>query len=600
MCGIVGLVSAGNDNILPLLVKCLKRLEYRGYDSAGFAFIDSDSGRIIVVKDRGKIDEVVARYGIVERYAARVGIAHTRWATHGPPSKVNAHPHVDCGGTIAIVHNGIINNYLELRRKLAEKGHKFRSDTDTEVIAHLLEDLLDENSDMLGAIRKAMNILRGSYAVVVLSTRDPSRLYFMKRVSPLIVGVAPSVSIVASDIPSIIEITRRVLVLHDGEYGFIEPGRVYVEHDGRPIDASQRFRTITWSVSDIEKAGYPHYMLKEIMEQPRALYETYLGVLSDPALHKAVDLIDEARTVFVTGAGTSFHAGLAFQYYMYRYAGRPVLTFIASEFYVYSNAAGQDDVLIAISQSGETIDTLTALRSFKQRGARVIAVSNVVESAIPRESDVKLYTRAGPEIGVAATKTYLTQVLVLQALVSQMTGDGFIKLLGDAHRVTARSLAKFQVFIDRLARKLYRKEHIYVLGRGLGAFMAYEGALKIKEVSYIHAEAYPAGESKHGPIALVEPGFPVIFIGTPPSELVEKIAANIEEMSARGAVTILIGTQQYRDVDADYKIILDVDDDILAPYAIMPLLQLLAYRLAVLRGYDPDKPRNLAKTVTVE
>lgn len=599
MCGIVGLVSDGNENILPLLVRCLKRLEYRGYDSAGFAFIDSSTRRIIVIKDKGKIDDVVARYKLTS-YSARIGIAHTRWATHGSPSKLNAHPHLDCTSSIAIVHNGIINNYLELRRELQAKGHRFISDTDTEVIAHLLEELIGDGMSILAAVRKAMNILKGSYAVVILTTNSPGRLYFMKRVSPLIIGLSPHVSIVASDIPSILEITRRILVLHDGEYGYIEPGRIHVEKDGELVNTTTRFRTVTWSVSDIEKAGYPHYMLKEIMEQPRALYETYLGILSDPVIEKAAELLRSSRHVYVTGAGTSFHAGLAFQYYMYSYASKPVLPFIASEYYVFEHAAGEGDALIAISQSGETIDTLTALRAFRKRGVKVVAVSNVIDSAIPRESDISLYTRAGPEIGVAATKTYLTQVLLLQCLVSRVSGEGFEKELEKAHRVTARTLARFQVFIDKLSRKLYRKSNIYVLGRGLGAYMAYEGALKIKEVSYIHAEAYPAGESKHGPIALVEPGFPVIFIGTPPDSLVDKIAANIEEMGARGALTILIGTRQYGDIDADYKIIVDVDDDLLAPYAIMPLLQLLAYRLAVLRGYDPDKPRNLAKTVTVE
>ncbi|HIP85350.1 MAG TPA: isomerizing glutamine--fructose-6-phosphate transaminase, partial [Pyrodictium sp.] len=379
---------------------------------------------------------------------------------------------------------------------------------------------------------------------------------------------------------------------------------------GKVVNWRPRIHVVGWSVTDIEKAGYPHFMLKEIMEQPRALYDTYSGALADENIVKAAKLIIESNKIFITGAGTSYHAGLTATYYFARIANQLPYTFISSEADLYADLASEETVLIAISQSGETIDTLKAVRLFKERGAKIIAISNVIGSAIPREADVTVYTRAGPEIGVAATKTYLTQILILQyiaistgllkGLYTENDAKEYIKLLGQAPKAVEQSLQRASPHINRLAMRLHREEHMYILGRLLGAFLALEAALKIKEVSYIHAEAYPAGESKHGPIALVQKGFPTIFIGTPPVQIVEKIASNIEEMMSRGAFTILIGLNCYEDVKADFRLLLGPCNEYLAPYYIMPPLQLLAYRLAVLRGYDPDKPRNLAKTVTVE
>jgi len=607
MCGIVGIVS-NNVNIVPLLVRSLKRLEYRGYDSAGFAFIVE--GGIAVLKDKGYIDHVVRKYDVLSLHS-NIGIAHTRWATHGQPNKTNAHPHIDCKGLIAVVHNGIISNYAELKQQLEEKGHTFRSETDTEVIAHLIEEyIVNERLTPLQALYRLVKVLKGTYAIAVLYTKMPNRIYFAKNVSPLILAVSPTYGILASDIPSLVEYSRKVVVVEDGEYGFVEPGNIALYREGKPVNWRPRIHVVSWSVADIEKAGYPHFMLKEIMEQPRALYDTYSGVLADENVVKAAKLIVESDKVFVTGAGTSYHAGLTAAYYFAKMAKQLPYTFISSEADLYADLASEETVLIAISQSGETIDTLKAVRLFKERGAKVIAISNVIGSAIPREADVTVYTRAGPEIGVAATKTYLTQILVLQHIVfhvgflkglyTESEVRDYIRLLGQAPKAVEQSLQRASPHINRLATRLHKEEHMYILGRLLGAFLALEAALKVKEVSYIHAEAYPAGESKHGPIALVQQGFPTIFIGTPPAHIVERIASNIEEMMSRGAFTVLVGLNCYEDVKADFKLLLGPCDEHLAPYYIMPPLQLLAYRLAVLRGYDPDKPRNLAKTVTVE
>jgi glucosamine--fructose-6-phosphate aminotransferase (isomerizing) len=613
MCGIVGITADGSivGNIARMLVDSLKRLEYRGYDSAGFALLECNTGRLVVLKDKGRIDQVVTAYN-VEGYCAHVGIAHTRWATHGPPNQQNAHPHIDCKGNIAVVHNGIIKNFAELKELLIEKGHKFRSETDTEVIAHLLEEYYEKTNDGLEALRSLVKVIEGAYAIAFIIASEPNRIYFARMVSPLIIGLGNGFNMVSSDIPSIIPYTRQVVVLNDGEYGFIEPYRVYIEKDGKPVEWRGRVITVRWSVEDAEKAGYPHYMLKEIMEQPRVLYETYTGLLSSRELEDSAALLAKARSIFVTGAGTSFHAGLVFSYFMARIARRPVIAFIASEYTTYAMSGAEDSVLVAISQSGETIDTLQAVRAFRKVGAKIIAVSNVLGSTIPREADVAVYTRAGPEIGVAATKTFLTQVLALTALAARTaveTGQlteqeykGIMRELSSAGRAAERAINVSVRIIDKLAPELKHSKNMYVLSRGLGVPLAYEGALKIKEVSYIHAEAYPAGESKHGPIALVEPGFPVIFLGVPPEdELLEKIQGNVMEMKARGANTIVIGTTPYSKLEG-VNLFIDVGnvDEILAPYAITPPLQLLAYKLAVILGRDPDKPRNLAKTVTVE
>ena len=612
MCGIVGITADPeiHGNIVPSLVRSLKLLEYRGYDSAGFAFIECGTGKLIVLKDKGRIDEVVSKYSVESRCAS-TGIAHTRWATHGAPSRENAHPHLDCKGRVAVVHNGIIKNFAELRSELTRRGHVFRSETDTEVIAHLFEEEYEQTRDGMEAFRRVIQRIEGAYAIALVHTGEPSRIYYARNVSPLLIGLGNAFNAVSSDIPSLLPMTRRIVALRDGEYGYIEPYKVYIEYDGRPVEWRQRVTTITWSIDAAEKGGYPHHMLKEIMEQPRVLYETYTGLLSSSEVREAAELITSRDKVFVTGAGTSFHAGLMFSYYAASLARRLVTPFIASEYESYQHLADEETVIIAVSQSGETIDTLQALRAFKKQGARVIAVSNVIASTIPRESDAVIYTRAGPEIGVAATKTFLTQVLALTLLaVSIARAEGVIDAreageavaqLGDAGRVAARSLELSSRHVDRLVQALRDKQSLYILGRGPSVPLAYEAALKVKEVSYIHAEAYPAGESKHGPIALVEPGFPVIFLAGDEGRLREKLQGNIMEMKARGAFTTLVGPSSYSGLrGVDMYMDLGEYNELLAPYAVTPPMQLLAYRLAVSLGRDPDKPRNLAKTVTVE
>ncbi len=613
MCGIVG-VTADPDqvpNVMPMLVQGLKRLEYRGYDSAGFAFIECGSQKLLVFKNKGRIDDVVRSYG-VSTYCAISGIAHTRWATHGAPNQVNAHPHLDCNKKIAIVHNGIIKNFAELREWLVEQGHRFESDTDTEVIAHLLEHFSREERDFFSAFKKALRMLEGAYAIAVLHEDEPLRIYFARNISPLLIGLGIGFNMLSSDIPSMLPYTRRFIVLNDGEYGYIEPYRVHIEKEGRSIDWRARITTITWSLEDAEKGGYPHYMLKEIMEQPRVLYETYMGLLSSREVEDAAKILADTDKIFITGAGTSYHASLVFTYYLSLLARELAIPFIASEYSTYSRLSGSDSALIVVSQSGETIDSLQALRAFKKKGAKIIAVSNVIGSTIPRESDKTIYTRAGPEIGVAATKTFLTQVLALtflslrlgliRGVLTQSEYKDLVNELKRAGEAASVSIEKSSRIIERLVIGLKKSNSMYILGRELGVPLAYEGALKVKEVSYIHAEAYPAGESKHGPIALVEPGFPVIFVATPPAEhLFEKLQGNIMEMKARGASTILFGVDGYEDVKgADIVVTVGPWGEVLAPYALTPPLQLLAYRLAVALGRDPDKPRNLAKTVTVE
>ncbi len=610
MCGIIGVTVKPpcGDNAVPLAVDGLRRLEYRGYDSAGVALVECSNGCALrVYKARGKVEEVLKRFSITSKRSPTV-IAHTRWATHGPPSDVNAHPHTDCAGDIAVVHNGIIKNYLKLKAELVERGHVFRSETDTEVLAHLVEEEVRRGASILEALERLIEVVEGSFAIALLYAREPWRIYFARRESPLYATVTECTAAVSSDVPSLLHISRLIIPIEDDEYGFIEPGRLEIYARGRRrIDWSSRVKHVTWSVEEASKGGYRHYMLKEIMEQPRALYETLAGIVEDPSLEKAVEALLSARRIYVTGAGTSYHAGLVFKHFMMKWARMPVIDYIASEHWEYDSVISEGDAVIAISQSGETIDTLQAVKEAQSRGARIIGVTNVLGSTLSRIADITLYTRAGPEIGVAATKTYLTQVLVLQVLAAtyayktgSMTRTEYeqvIARLWDA-RNAARTAETHSSMVESLARILIRGKSIYVLGRGLGAHLAKEAALKIKEIAYIHAEAYPAGESKHGPIALVEPGFPVIFIGTPGYE--KRLASNIEEMRARGALTILVGVDSYEGIPADYHILVGPYDEMLAVYAIMPLMQLLAYDAAVLLGHDPDKPRNLAKTVTVE
>jgi len=613
VCGIIGVVLLYTGLLgkrLGTVIKgCLKNLEYRGYDSVGFALLTED-GALVLRKSKGMLDKVAWKLGF-DRFDGVCGIGHTRWATHGRPSDTNAHPHTDCRSEIIVAHNGIISNYLEIKEDLVRKGHVFKSETDTEVIPHLLEELMSKGVKPLDALRETFKILNGAYAFVVILRSEPNKIYFARKISPLIIGLGNGYNFVASDIPAFLEYTNKVIVLRDLELGYVTPTEVYIEHlkEGA-VDITKRVRVIDWTPEMARKSGYPHFMLKEIHEQPLALHSTLSSLVSLKGLKNVIDLLINARRVFITGAGTSFHAGLVGDFYLTKLAGIPTYPFISSECWKYKGVFDEGDVLIAISQSGETIDTLMAVRTAKSRGAKILAISNVVDSIIPRESDLVIYTRAGPEIGVAATKTFTTQVLTLLYLslkISESIGRN-----SDYSRRVFDELAKVPLMakevivsnegrVRELSRKLMNKQSILCLGRGLGVPIAMEGALKIKEIAYIHAEAYPAGESKHGPIALIEEGFPVIFILLN-DELKEKIMSNIEEMRSRGAyvITLAPGDIELPKRLVNYEIKLPATTPEVGAITYILPLQLLAYYISVNKGYDPDKPRNLAKTVTVE
>lgn len=604
MCGIVGTVSEATP-VARIILECLRKLEYRGYDSVGIATLNGVE--VVLRKGAGKIDTVNARLNF-ESMPGTAGIGHTRWATHGPPTDENAHPHIDCGGRVAVVHNGIIENYSELKRELISRGHVFRSDTDTEVIAHLIEEELKNDRDAFEAFKAAVRRLKGSYALAVLVSSTPGRIYFARRLSPLLVGLGNGINFVASDIPAILEHTRRVIILVDGEVGYVTSSSVYLEQEGKAVDPQSRVTVVEWRPEQARKGGFPHYMIKEIYEQPRAIAETLSGFGED-YLRGARELAS-SETIFVAAAGTSFHASLYFALLLTRLAGAKVIPLISSEYEIFARAAGPRDALLAISQSGETIDTLSALRAFRSRGCRIVSLTNVVGSVIARESDVPVYMKAGPEIGVAATKTFTVQLTALtwiahliaaeRGVIQESEKVEVLERLRKLPDLADKVLAEYSGWAKKLSRDIAKKQSAYYLGRGLAVPIALEGALKLKEIAYIHAEGYPAGESKHGPIALVERDFPVFFVSVE-RRLERKLAGNIEEMKARGAFTVGVlpkGSELLETLDV--AVTLPTDDELLVPVLGVIPLQLVAYYTAVEKGLDPDKPRNLAKTVTVE
>lgn len=614
MCGIIGAAASCSD-VVPLIIKGLQRLEYRGYDSVGIAVVGGNG--LAVRKGAGEL-EVVRRRLSLDEMSGLTGIGHTRWATHGPPNDVNAHPHTDCTGTIAIVHNGVIRNYASLREELLARGHRIRSDTDTELVAHLIEEGVKDGRDFVSALAQALSRVEGTYAFAIVNSREPDRVYFAKNRSPLLVGVGDKVKAVASDVPALLDITRDIIFLEDGEFGYVTPREVAIYRltpSGyerlSEEEVKSRIRHVDISPEAASKGGYPHFMIKEIYEQPQAVRDTYEGNVEDPALEKASSAILGANKVIVVAAGTSYHAGLVFSSLLARRAGVLAHTIISSELPYLVDSIDGGDLIIAVSQSGETYDTLEAVRKAKERGATVVGVTNVLGSALDRESQLKLYTRAGPEIGVAATKTFLSQVMLLE-LLSIRAGEAsgrlrpseageLLRALREVPQLLANTLEASDPVATALSKGL--SGSAYILGRGLGAAIAREGALKVKEIAYIHAEAYPAGESKHGPIALVERGFPVFIVATSDAR---EIAGNAVEMAARGARVYVVKP-------ADLGLELEGRESItridmppssgvleLEPFILTPLFQLLSYRIAVSRGYNPDKPRNLAKTVTVE
>jgi glucosamine--fructose-6-phosphate aminotransferase (isomerizing) len=611
MCGIVG--YAGNQQALPILLAGLRRLEYRGYDSAGVAVLDG--GQVRVVRKAGKLEVLEQALGFDTALDGVTGIGHTRWATHGQPTDRNAHPHLDCTGKVAVIHNGIIENFYTLRAQLEDEGHGFASQTDTECVAHLVEAALGEGLAFPDAVRKALKRLEGSFALAVLHQGDPGVVVGAKRDLPLVAGRAEGENFVASDFAAFLDHTKDGVILEDDQVVVATPeGLEVTDLDGSPVQAYAHH--VDWDLSAAEKGGYPHFMLKEMHEQPLAIKQTLEG-RTDPAgrlvldeLRMSEDELREVDKVFVVACGTAYHAGLVAKYAIEHWTRLPVEIEIASEFRYRDPVLDRNTLVIAISQSGETADTLGAVRYARRQRARVLTVCNTVGASIPRESDAVLYTRAGPEIGVAATKTFATQLaaMYLVALyLAQVRGTMFADEVAAVVRELQRIPAKVGLCLERSdqARKVaeeYKDARDWLfLGRHVGFPMALEGALKLKEISYVHAEGYPAAELKHGPIALIEEGTPVVAVH-PSSHIYAKMLTNIQEVAARGAAVIAIATDGDREVAAQVTHVLRVPatSQLLAPLVCLIPLQLLAYHVAVARGCPIDQPRNLAKSVTVE
>ena len=607
MCGIVGYV--GEKNVVGVLLSGLSRLEYRGYDSAGVACVAE--GELTVRRRLGKLAELTDSL-TSDPVGGTAGIGHTRWATHGAPSEVNAHPHVDCTGKIAVVHNGIIENYVELRDRLRAAGHTFVSETDTEVIAHLMEEHFD--GDMLRALHATVTELDGAFAIAALHVDCPEVIVTVRQDSPLIIGKGQGENIIASDIPAVLDYTRDVVILDDLQFAEVREESILVYDSSlRPIDPEMM--RVEWDLAAAEKGGYEDFMLKEIHEQPVALRETLRGRFVDgqvqlSELDMPVEDIAALDRVFVVACGTSYNAGLVAKTLIERWARTPVEVMVSSEFRYGHPIVDEHTLVVAITQSGETADTLAGVREARSRGARVVAITNVVGSRVTREADGILYTHAGPEIGVAATKTFTAQIAALTVLalkLAQVKGglndsevaDVFAELstLPDLVERVLEDMTD----VDSAAELFTGAASSLFLGRGVGVPLAMEGALKLKEISYIHAEAYAAGEMKHGPIALITEEVPVVGIATDGATY-EKVVSNLEEVRARGAKIVVVATEGDATISqhADRVMYVPATSELLSPIVATIPLQLLSYRIAKLRGCNVDQPRNLAKSVTVE
>jgi glutamine---fructose-6-phosphate transaminase (isomerizing) len=608
MCGIVGYV--GPDQALPILLEGLRRLEYRGYDSAGVAVLN---GAVTVVKKAGKLAELEAELAGIEGPEGCTGMGHTRWATHGPPTDRNAHPHVDCTGRVAVIHNGIIENFQELKDELSKDGHVFVSDTDTEVVAHMVEEAYVGN---LGdAVRQIVARLKGAYALVVTHADQQDVIVGVKVSSPLIVGLGEGENLLASDIPAVLQRTKTFVPVAENQVVEVRAGSVRITNlQGEEVLLEPM--KVEWDLAAAEKSGYDDFMLKEIHEQPMAIRDTLRGrfdtrgrlVLDDLRMREAQ--FEDIDKVFVVACGTAFHAGLVAKYAIEHWTRLPVEIDIASEFRYRDPVLDAKTLTLAISQSGETIDTLEAARHARHQQSPVIAISNTVGSSIARESDAVLYTRAGPERGVAASKTFATQMVALHLLalyLAQVRGtmypdeissyvDGMASLPAQVNKAL-----QLDGQIQELAARYQGARDVLFIGRHTGYPAALEGALKLKEISYIHAEGYPAGELKHGPIALVEPGVPVVAVATE-CHVYPKVLSNVQEVKARGAEVIAVATEGDGEIAkiADHVLFVPRTHELLAPIVVTVPLQLLAYHIAKLRGCDVDQPRNLAKSVTVE
>lgn len=612
MCGIVGYI--GPKKVTGLLIEGLKRLEYRGYDSAGVAVING--GEVSIRRSKGKLavlEEIVSK----ESLDGSVGIGHTRWATHGKPSDENAHPHK--AESIVVVHNGIIENYLELKELLIGEGHEFSSETDTEVISHLIYRFVKKGQGFKDAVISALKMIEGSYALGILKEDEPDVLMAARNESPLILGLGDGEFFVASDIPAIINHTREIVILDDGEVVEYRNGEYAVmDLDGKKVEKTSR--RIDWSPVMAEKGGYKHFMLKEIFEQPQGIIDTVRGRISEeagevymPEINLTSEKIKEFDKITIVACGTSWHAGLVGRFMMESILRMPVEVELGSEFRYRDPIVDSKTLIIAITQSGETTDTLAALKEGKEKGAFVVAICNVVESSAARAADGVIYTHAGPEIGVASTKAFTTQLTSLYLLtlyfaqiMDRLKSDDirkmlleFIKVPGYVEKVLASSDD-----IRDIARKYMNASDFLYLGRGINYPIALEGALKLKEISYIHAEGYPAGEMKHGPIALIDEVMPIVTVVTK-NNTYDKVLANIKEVKARNGIVIAVANTGDKEVikeeyEIDDIIYIPETDPLITPIVLVVPLQLLAYHVADLKGTDVDQPRNLAKSVTVE
>jgi len=613
MCGIVG--YWGNENAVPILLKGLKRLEYRGYDSAGIAVLDKNN--LNYLKKSGKVNELEKAIDS-SKIKGKIGIGHTRWATHGIPNDINAHPQMDVTESIALIHNGIIENHAILRKFLLNEGVKFKSDTDTEVVVQLIASIYKQNGFSLEeAVRVALQKVVGAYGIVLISKDEPDKLIAARFGSPLVVGVGENEYFIASDATPIIDYTRKVMYLDEGEMAIISGGELTIKKIFDNSIVSKQISNVDWSVEQIEKGNYPHYMLKEIHDQERTVIDTMRGRLRVEegtaflgGIQDFLPRIESARRYYITACGTSWHAGMIGKYLLEEYAGIPVHVEYASEFRYRESIVGSDTVVIAISQSGETADTLAAIRKARDKGALTMGICNVVGSSISRETDCGVYTHAGPEIGVASTKAFTAQVTIL-SMFALMLGRNKKRLSKSQGLQITRSMNKLgkcikEVLSDDEQLKIVAKDtqnvnnYLY-LGRGLNYPVALEGALKLKEISYIHAEGYPAAEMKHGPIALIDEKMPVVFIA-PHDKTYDKILSNIEQVKSRKGITIVITDKYTKELDklSDYLIVIPSTHAGIFPILVSIPLQLLAYHLAVLKGCNIDQPRNLAKSVTVE
>lgn len=616
MCGIVGYV--GNRKALPILLDGLSRLEYRGYDSAGVACLNHNGKSLLVVKEKGKLGalrEKLSRFNL----SNTIGVGHTRWATHGVPSQDNAHPHTDCRNQLALVHNGIIENHEALRHELRKKGHRFRSQTDTEVLVHLIEEC--DKGNLTEAVHQALKKVRGYFAFVLMSTREPDKLLIFKRSNPLVIGLGRGENFVASDVPALLPYTRDVLFLEDDEWAVIEKKGVKIFSLNHSTPLKRKPSRIDWSIDEAQKGGFPHYMLKEIYEQPRvvkAILEARVrkGQVHFESINQRTERrLRKIRKIHFVSCGTAYHAGLVGNYMMGECLNLPIEATVSSEFRYEDPAVDKQDLVILITQSGETADTLAAMREAKRKGALTMAIVNVVGSTIAREADFVIYTHAGPEIGVASTKAYIAQLTVLALLSlylgrihpnrrSESTSKKISHLLGQMNRLPEQihEVLKQDSSIQRFAKKLKNHKNFLYLGRGYNFPNALEGALKLKEITYAHAHGYPAGEMKHGPIALIDDKQPVICICPHSSKTYEKMLSNIQEIKARKGIIISIGTKGDKSVPALSYATFFIPDtaEMLSPILTVIPLQLFAYYIAVLNGRDVDQPRNLAKSVTVE